>query len=49
MKKMDPELFYWRTNDEWYDIDDEGVFVLTDKATPEAIESFKKYVKEYRS
>ena len=34
---------YWITNKEWYDIDDDGNPFLTDKATPEAVESFKKY------
>lgn len=34
---------YWITNEEWYDIDDDGNPFLTDKATPEAVESFKKY------
>ena len=47
MKKLDKALFYWQTNKEWYTIDDDGVVTLTDKATPEAIESFEKYVKEY--
>lgn len=44
---MDPALFYWQKNGEQYEVDDEGVVTLTDKATPEAIESFEKYVKKY--
>ena len=47
MTKMDPALFYWQKNEEWFEVDDEGVVTLTDKATPEAIESFEKYVKKY--
>ena len=34
---------YWASNKEWYRIDEKGKPYLTDKATPEAIESFKKY------
>lgn len=34
---------YWASNKEWYGIDDNGNPFLTDKATLEAIESFKKY------
>lgn len=39
--------FYWMTNKEWFyfDDDDIGEAHLTDKATPEAIESFKEYQK----
>lgn len=45
------KLFYWKTNKEWYDLleDEEGnpIYVLTDKATPEARESFE-YHEYYR-
>lgn len=34
---------YWMTNDDWFKFDENGKPYLTDKATPEAIESFKKY------
>lgn len=34
---------YWTTNEEWFDIDDDGKPFLTDKATPKAVESFKKF------
>ena len=34
MTKMDPALFYWQKNEEWFEVDDEGVVTLTDKATP---------------
>lgn len=34
---------YWASNKEWYRIDDDGSPFLTDKATPKAVESFKKY------
>lgn len=37
---------YWITNKEWYGIDDDGNPFLTDKATPEAIESFKKFKRQ---
>lgn len=37
---------YWITNEVWYDIDDDGNPFLTDKATPEAIESFKKFKRQ---
>ena len=38
------ELFYWHTNKEWYQIHiEEGYCELTEKAPPEAVESFKKW------
>lgn len=40
------ELFYWHTNKEWYKINiEEGYCELTEKAPPEAIESFKEWNK----
>lgn len=37
---------YWVSNKEWYSFDEEGNPFLTDKATPEAIESFEIYKKQ---
>lgn len=40
------ELFYWHTNKEWYKINiEEGYCELTEKAPPEAVESFKDWNK----
>lgn len=39
---------YFMENDDWYEFDEETEkFVLTDKAPVEAVESYKKYLKEY--
>ena len=44
--------FIWRKNKEWYEIydvnEDDGSYKirLTDKAPPEAVESFEKYQKK---
>ena len=39
---------YFMTNDKWYYYDEnEGKFKLTDKAPPEAIESYKEFYKLY--
>lgn len=32
---------FWKTNPEWYDYDENGEPYLTEKAPPEAHESFK--------
>ena len=41
---------YWKTNPDWYDYtDDEDPDAkpfLTDKAPPEAVESFKRYLEQ---
>ena len=39
---------YWATNPEWYDYtdDDDAKPFLTDKATAEAKESFKRYLEQ---
>ncbi|NRT90037.1 hypothetical protein [Clostridium beijerinckii] len=40
------DLFIWKENNEWWDIDEEThQFVLTDKAPEEAKKSFEKYLK----
>lgn len=40
--------YYWMKNEEWYyyDDDDIGEAHLTDKAPPEAIQSFREYRKQ---
>ena len=43
---MTPNLrsLYWETNPEWYRINEEtDEYELTDKAPPEAVESFKLF------
>lgn len=40
---MDKFPFYWQTNDEWFDTDENGQDYLTDKAPKKARESFKAY------
>lgn len=47
MMTIDKSIVYWKTNEEWYTVDKDGHVTLTDKATPEAIESFEKYVKKF--
>lgn len=39
------ELFYWKTNKEWYGIKKDGTFYLKEDAPPEAKESFEKWKK----
>lgn len=43
MTKLD---LYWMTNHDWFEFDESGNAHLTSKATPEAIESFKKYKRQ---
>ena len=41
-----PEPFYFETNREWYTFDEKNcMLVLTDKATPEAKESYDEYIR----
>lgn len=41
---MTLEKPYFLTNPEWfYEDEEEGIYKLTDKATPEAVESYKKF------
>ena len=37
------ESMYWRTNKDWYTVDDNGNYHLTEKAPDRAKESFKLY------
>ena len=37
----DTEIMYWHSNPEWYRINKDGKFELTDKAPERAIRSFK--------
>ncbi len=37
----DEEIMYWHSNPEWYRINEEGKFELTDKAPERAIKSFE--------
>lgn len=38
---------YFATNKDWFYINEEGRIVLTDKAPPEAVESFKQFHEAY--
>ncbi len=38
------ESLYWRTNKDWYKLDKNGKFHLTDKAPERAKESFKLFI-----
>jgi hypothetical protein len=39
----DREFMYWRSNKEWYRINENGCFELTDKATDRAKKSYELY------
>jgi len=44
------EMFYWRTDESWYYLDETGIYVLTDSAPERARESYKmmlEYYEEY--
>lgn len=43
MMTADKSLFFWNSNDEWWDYDEKGNVVLTTKAPEEAKESFRKF------
>lgn len=45
MTKFKFDLF-WRSNEDWYRISEEGDFYLTHEAPPEAVESFEHYKKQ---
>ncbi len=48
MMNTNTELLYWRTNKEWYRVNEEkDCFELTEKASDRAKESFKMY-KEFQ-
>ena len=38
--------FYWQENREWWTMDENWKYSLTDKAPKEAVESFERYQKE---
>lgn len=38
---VDPKMFIWRSNPDWYDYDENEEPYLTDKAPEEAKESFE--------
>jgi len=42
-----PEALIWLENDEAWDIDSKGNFVLTDKATKEDVKSFNLYKRTF--
>lgn len=48
MKALD---LYWKSNPDWYDYTDDDLAepFLTDKAPPEAVESFKRYLEQIKS
>ena len=39
------ETLYWESNPEWYRINEKGDYELTEKAPPQAVESFKLFCK----
>lgn len=39
--RSNDEALYWRTNKEWYRINEKGEYELTEKAPQRAVESFK--------
>ncbi len=43
MATASKERSFWKSNPEWYKINEIGDFELTDKAPPEAVESFRKW------
>lgn len=40
---LNKEPLYWRTNKEWYFINEQGEYELTEKATERARKSFEMY------
>ncbi len=40
---MSKERLYWKSNKEWYRINEEGKYELTEKATERAKKSFELY------
>lgn len=49
MMTADKELFVWNKDDSWWDYDEKGDVVLTEKATQEAKDSFEKYKEKIKS
>lgn len=49
MMTTDKSLFLWNKDDSWWDYNEEGDVVLTDRAPKEARESFEKYKEKIKS
>lgn len=49
MMTADKSLFLWNKDDSWWDYNEKGDIVLTDKAPKEAKESFERYKKKIES
>ena len=45
MMTADKSLFLWNKGDSWWDYDEKGDIVLTDRAPQEARKSFERYKK----
>lgn len=43
MTTANMERSFWKTNPEWYRINEKGEFVLTPNAPTEAVKSFEKF------
>lgn len=43
MRKLD---YFWRSNENWYHLNGNGVFVLNDDAPEEAKESYENYLRQ---
>lgn len=48
MMTADRSLFLWNKNDDWWDYDENGKVILTDKAPDEAKQSFGRYCNKLR-
>lgn len=45
--RRSPESFFWRNDPEWYRINENGRYEMTEKAPKEAIETFEKWKKAW--
>lgn len=45
MRKLD---YYWRSNKNWYHMDENDDFVINEDAPPEAQESYKHYLEQIK-
>ena len=45
---MDRELFYWQSNPDWYRVNSDGKYELTEKAPERARKSFEEASKPRR-
>ena len=43
MTTASKERSYWKTNKDWYRVNDKGEYELTENAPPEAVDSFKAW------